>query len=61
MNNNFVKKHMDQLHRPATHVDRKRNQLLADEAFCKEGMNEYLAQEDNTSNSTFSSTFDNND
>ena len=52
---------MDQLHRPATHVDRKRSQLLADEAFCKEGMNEYLAQEDNTSNSTLSSTFDNND
>lgn len=61
MTNNYVKKHMDQLHRPTTHVDRKRLQLLADEAYCKEGVNEFYSQDDNSANSTLSSTFDNND
>lgn len=57
-NNNYVKKHMDQLHRPATHVDRKRLQLLSDEAHCREGIQEFF-QDNNDEN--LSSTFMNND
>mgnify|MGYP006961565758 CR=1 FL=1 len=57
-NNNFVKKHMDQLHRPSTHVDRKRLQLLSDEAHCREGLEEFLSD---TKEEGFSSTFTNND
>lgn len=52
---------MDQLHRPTTHVDRKRLQLLADEAYCQEGINEFYSHDDKNPNSTLSSTFDNND
>ena len=57
-NNNFVKKHMDQLHRPSTHVDRKRLQLLSDEAHCREGLEEFFV--DNIEEK-FSSTFTTND
>ena len=57
-NNNFVKKHMDQLHKPSTHVDRKRLQLLSDEAHCREGLEEFLSD---IKKEGFSSTFINND
>lgn len=60
--NNYVKKHMDQIHRPATHVDRKRSQLLADEAACQEGLLELEeGLEDSSINNNFSSTFNYND
>jgi hypothetical protein len=56
---------MDQLHRPATHVDKKRLQLLADEDYCREGVEEFQQELDeqalnNSLNKKFSSTFDNN-
>ena len=57
-NNNFVKKHMDQLHRPSTHVDRKRLQLLSDEAHCREGLEEFL---EDITDEGLSSTFTHND
>ena len=49
---------MDQLHRPSSHVDRKRLQLLSDEAHCREGLEEFLSD---TKEEGFSSTFTNND
>jgi hypothetical protein len=44
-NNNYVKKYMDQLHRPSTHVDRKRNALLDDDEDIKQGLQDYLEEQ----------------
>jgi hypothetical protein len=44
-NNNYVKKYMDQLHRPSTHVDRKRNALLDDDEDLKQGLQDYLEEQ----------------
>ena len=42
--NNFVKKHMDHLHRPATHADRKRSFKHDHKKSIKDGLRDYNNQ-----------------